>query len=119
VHLASVVLLTTGIFIIGLPVSHAVQGLPFTLRSEVFGSYKNYSDWNKPVAVPMTFFAVLWVVTGWNAPSTVAEKTHNASIVAPRSIISTYSIQASLGFVVLIVLAFCITDIDAAAVDET
>ncbi|KAF5713471.1 amino-acid permease [Fusarium mundagurra] len=91
------------------------SGIPFTSAATVFGDYTNYSDWDKPVSVPFTFFCAAWVITGWNAPSAVAEETHNARIVAPRSTITTYCLQAGMGMLFCILLAFCITDMEAAA----
>lgn len=104
-------------FFIGLPVSQSVQGIPFAPASKVFGEYTNFSGWEKPVAVPFTFFSAAWVITGWNAPSAVVEETHNARIVAPRSIVSTYSLMAVMGMVICVLLAFCTPDIEKAALD--
>ncbi|KAF4502180.1 UGA4-GABA permease-also involved in delta-aminolevulinate transport [Fusarium agapanthi] len=81
--------------------------------------YTNYGDWGETVSVTFNFFCAVWVITGWNAPSAVAEETHNARIVAPRSIINTYCLQAGMGMLFCILLAFCITDMDAAASDPT
>ncbi|KAK6851477.1 hypothetical protein PG995_012599 [Apiospora arundinis] len=116
---ASIVLVSTVIFFIALPVSQAVQGTPFASAAKVFGEYTNFSDWNDPVAVPMTWFTAAWVITGWNAPAAVAEETHNARIVAPRSIITTYSLMSVMGLMVCVLVAFCIPDIEAAAMDPT
>ncbi|SCO79479.1 related to UGA4-GABA permease-also involved in delta-aminolevulinate transport [Fusarium oxysporum] len=93
---ATLVLVSSACFVIGLPVAQKTQGIPFTSAATVFGDYTNYSDWGRPVSVPFTFFCAAWVITGWNAPSAVAEETHNARIVAPRSIINTYCLQAGM-----------------------
>ncbi|TXC03915.1 hypothetical protein FocTR4_00000972 [Fusarium oxysporum f. sp. cubense] len=116
---ATLVLVSSACFVIGLPVAQKTQGIPFTSAATVFGDYTNYSDWGRPVSVPFTFFCAAWVITGWNAPSAVAEETHNARIVAPRSIINTYCLQAGMGMLFCILLAFCITDMEAAASDPT
>ncbi|KAG7438650.1 putative amino-acid permease [Fusarium oxysporum f. sp. raphani] len=106
-----------GLFCHWTPRRSKTQGIPFTSAATVFGDYTNYSDWGRPVSVPFTFFCAAWVITGWNAPSAVAEETHNARIVAPRSIINTYCLQAGMGMLFCILLAFCITDMEAAASD--
>ncbi|KAK8088434.1 hypothetical protein PG997_003395 [Apiospora hydei] len=116
---ASIVLITSVVFFIALPVSQSVQAVPFAPASRVFGEYANFSDWNEPVAVPMTWFTAAWVITGWNAASAVAEETHNARIVAPRSIVTTYCLMSVMGFLVCVLLAFCIPDIEAAALDPS
>ncbi|KAF5594409.1 amino-acid permease [Fusarium pseudocircinatum] len=106
---ATLVLVSSVCFVIGLPVAQKTQGIPFTSAATVFGDYTNYNEWDKPVSVPFTFFCAAWVITGWNAPSAVAEEAHNARIVAPRSIINTYCLQAGMGMLFCILLAFCIT----------
>ncbi|KAF5685703.1 GABA permeas UGA4 [Fusarium denticulatum] len=116
---ATLVLVSSVCFVIGLPVAQKTQGIPFTSAATVFGDYTNYSDWDKPVSVPFTFFCAAWVITDWNAPSAVAEETHNARIVPPRSIINTYCLQAGMGMLFCILLAFCITDMEAAASGPT
>ncbi|WYZ43390.1 hypothetical protein EsH8_VI_001089 [Colletotrichum jinshuiense] len=114
-----IVFVSTICFFIGLPVAHSQRGIPFVSGAKVFGEYSNFSDWNRPVAVPMTFFSAAWVITGWNAPAAVAEETHNARVVAPRNIVITYSLMATMGFIICILLAFCITDMESAAGDST
>ncbi|RKK29158.1 hypothetical protein BFJ66_g2496 [Fusarium oxysporum f. sp. cepae] len=114
---ATLVLVSSAYFVIGLPVAQKTQGIPFTSAATVFGDYTNYSDWGRPVSVPFTFCCAAWVITGWNAPSAVAEETHNARIVAPRSIINKYCLQAGMGMLFCILLAFCITNMEAAASD--
>ncbi|KAF5240160.1 hypothetical protein FANTH_9669 [Fusarium anthophilum] len=79
-----------------LPVAQRTQGISFTSATTVFGDYTNYGDWDETVSVTVTFFCAVWVIPGWNAPSAVAEETHNAWIVAPRSIINTYCLQAGM-----------------------
>ncbi|KAK7950938.1 amino acid permease protein [Apiospora aurea] len=63
----------------------------------------------------MTWFTAAWVITGWNAASAVAEETHNARSVAPRFIVTTYCPMSIMGSMVCVLLAFCILDIEAAA----
>lgn len=110
---------TTLVYLIALPVTHSVQDLKFAAAADVFGSYQNFSGWGDAVAVPYTFFAVAWVVTGWSAPSYVAEETHNARQTAPRAILSSYTTTAALGMIVCIISAFCIEDMEAEAQDPT
>ncbi|KAF5617433.1 amino-acid permease [Fusarium sp. NRRL 52700] len=76
-------------FVIRLSVAQNTQTIPTTSAVTVFGDYTNYSDWEMLVSALFTFFYAAKVITGWNAPSAVAEETDNARIVAPRSIINT------------------------------
>ncbi|KAF5551999.1 GABA permease [Fusarium mexicanum] len=115
----TLVLVSSACFVIGLPVAQRTQGISFTSATTVFGDYTNYGDWDEAISVTFTLFCAVWVIAGWNAPSAVAEETHNARIVAPRRIINTYCLQAGMGMLFCILLAFCITDMDAAASDPT
>ncbi|KAJ4030413.1 hypothetical protein NW763_014862 [Fusarium oxysporum] len=61
---ATLVLVSSACFVIGLPVAQKTQGIPFTSAATVFGDYTNYSDWGRPVSVPFTVFCAAWVITG-------------------------------------------------------
>lgn len=61
----------------------------------------------------MTFLSATWTLSGYDVAAHVAEETSNAAVNVPRAMIySTWS-SAGLGFVYLISLALCSTDIDA------
>ncbi|KAL2817635.1 amino acid/polyamine transporter I [Aspergillus granulosus] len=117
--MAVLILVQALIFTFGLPITHAVQKLPFASASSVFGEFSTYTDWSPSVAVPYSWFAALWVNSAWMVPVYVAEETHRASTEIPKSLIYTYSVTAVSGLVVCLLCAFCITDIEAAAMDVT
>lgn len=114
-----IILIHALIYIIGLPISHAVQHMPFATGREVFGSYTNYSDWDTGVAVPFTWFAAVWVNSAWAAPAYVVEGTKNPSRSAPNAILTSYISTAVIGLVICVITAFCISDMDAIATDQT
>lgn len=61
----------------------------------------------------MSFLAATWTLSGYDVAAHVAEETHDASRTVPLAIIwSTWS-STALGFVYLISLALCATDIDS------
>lgn len=109
--------LTNFIYVIAIPITHAKQDLPFATASQVFGDYTNSSLYDNSIAVPMSFFCAVWVITGWQAPAFIAEETQNASRTAPRAIITSYIAIAFGGVVVCLVTAFCIPDVLVAAAD--
>ncbi|KAH7125798.1 amino acid/polyamine transporter I [Dactylonectria macrodidyma] len=117
--LASFVVVLFFVFVIGLPVTHAKQGKAFARGSDVFGSYENFSEWPAGVAVPFTWFYAAWTVTGWPSPAFIAEETVDPSRNTPRSIIMAYCSTAGLGIVLCVITAFCIPDIETAAMDPT
>lgn len=61
----------------------------------------------------MTFLSATWTLSGYDVAAHVSEETSNAAVNVPRAMIwSTWS-SAALGFVYLISLALCATDIDS------
>ncbi|KAL4736662.1 hypothetical protein BDV11DRAFT_207462 [Aspergillus similis] len=89
--MALLILVQTLIFIFGLPIAHAAQKQPFASGSAALAT--------------------------WMVPMYMAEETHRASTEIPKSLIYTYSVTAISGLVVCLICAFCITDIEAAALD--
>ena len=65
----------------------------------------------------MTFLSATWTLSGYDVAAHVAEETSNAAVTVPRAMIwSTWS-SAALGFVYLISLSLCATDIDSLVAD--
>jgi amino acid transporter len=112
-------LLHTIFYVIALPVTHAHQGKPFPSAKTVFGSYQSYTDWDAGVAVPFTWFCAAWVNSIWTAPAYVVEETHNARISAPKAMVTSYLTTCIMGLVLVVITAFCISDMDALAADPT
>ncbi|KAM0544364.1 hypothetical protein ACHAPJ_011823 [Fusarium lateritium] len=109
----------TLVFIVGLPVTHSTAGQPFASASDVFGNFKNYSDWTPGAAIPFTWFAAAWGNSAWIAPAYIVEGTHDARRSTPKSMITSFSITATMGIVLCIIASFCITDMDTLAVDPS
>ncbi|KAJ5552469.1 hypothetical protein N7494_001847 [Penicillium frequentans] len=116
---AVVILCHVILFLIALPVSHAVQGMPFPSARVVFGSYQNYTDWEPAVAVPFTWFCAAWVNSIWMAPAFVVEETHSPRTSAPKAMIGSYISTCVMGLFVTIISAFCIADMDSIAMDPS
>ena len=65
----------------------------------------------------MTFLAATWTLSGYDVAAHVAEETRDAARTVPLAMIwSTWS-STALGFVYLISLALCATDIDSLMAD--
>ena len=65
----------------------------------------------------MTFLAATWTLSGYDVAAHVAEETRDAARTVPLAMIwSTWS-STALGFVYLISLALCSTDIDSLLAD--
>ena len=109
---AIIPLFQTIAYVIGLPVAHSRLGEPFATGSDMFGKYTSYSDWGAGITVPMSWFAAVWANSAWTAPAYIVESTHNARLVTPRSMLTSYCITAVIGCIICIVAAACISDID-------
>ncbi|EKM57619.1 uncharacterized protein PHACADRAFT_251336 [Phanerochaete carnosa HHB-10118-sp] len=80
---------------------------------EIFTSVYNQTGWPSGWAFCMTFLSATWTLSGYDVAAHVAEETSHPAIAVPRAMVwSTWS-SAGLGFIYLISLALCSTDIDA------
>ncbi|EIN03859.1 amino acid transporter [Punctularia strigosozonata HHB-11173 SS5] len=80
---------------------------------DIFTKGENQIAWPAGWSFCMTFLSATWTLSGYDVAAHVAEETHNAAITVPRAMVwSTWS-SAFLGFVYLISLALCATDIDS------
>lgn len=95
------------------------QGLPkFTPSSEVWGTIQNGTEWPDGIAVLMSFIAVLWTMSGYDAPFHLAEECSNANIASPRAIVMTSAIGGIFGWFLQIVVAYTVVDINAAITSD-
>ena len=90
------------------------QGLPrFTKSSTVWGNFYDGTDYPNGVAVLMSFIAVIWTMSGYDAPFHLAEECSNANIASPRAIVLTSGIGGIMGWFLQLVVAYTVIDIDA------
>ena len=89
------------------------QNLPrFTKSSTVWGNFYIGTDFPNGVAVLMSFIAVIWTMSGYDAPFHLAEECSNASIAAPRAIVLTSGVGGLIGWALQLVVAYTVIDID-------
>ncbi|KAB5590561.1 Choline transporter [Ceratobasidium theobromae] len=79
----------------------------------VFRTYINESGWNNGVAWILGLLQSAFGLTGFDAVSHIVEEMPSPHIHAPRAMILAVLIGATSGFAFLIVLLFCLTDVDA------
>ncbi|KAI1425168.1 amino acid/polyamine transporter I [Xylaria sp. FL1777] len=89
------------------------NNVPKFQPSSVAWGIQNFTDWPDGVAVLMSFLAICWTMSGYDAPFHLAEECSNASVASPRAIIMTAASGSVLGFVLNALIAYTITDIDA------
>lgn len=95
------------------------QGLSkFNPNSITWGTIQNGTDWPDGIAVLMSFIAVLWTMSGYDAPFHLAEECSNANVASPRAIVMTSSIGGIFGWFLQIVVAYTVVDINAAITSD-
>ncbi|KAF2965581.1 hypothetical protein GQX73_g7991 [Xylaria multiplex] len=89
------------------------NNVPKFQPSKVAWGIENFTDWPDGIAVLMSFLAICWTMSGYDAPFHLAEECSNAAVASPRAIIMTAGSGSVLGFVLNTLIAYTITDVDA------
>lgn len=85
----------------------------FKSSKEAWGQITNLTDYPDGVAVLMTFVAVIWTMSGYDAPFHLSEECSNANIASPRAIFLTSSMGGLMGWFLQLVVAYTVVDIKA------
>ena len=89
------------------------QGLPrFNSNSDVWGHFYDGTDFPTGISVLMSFIAVIWTMSGYDAPFHLAEECSNANIASPRAIVLTSGIGGVFGWFLQLVVAYTVVNID-------
>ncbi|KIV84901.1 hypothetical protein PV11_00650 [Exophiala sideris] len=89
------------------------QGLPrFTASSTVWGNWYEGTDFPNGVALLMSFIAVIWTMSGYDAPFHLSEECSNANLASPRAIVMTSGFGGLFGWFLQLVVAYTVIDID-------
>ncbi|KAK5106277.1 GABA/polyamine transporter [Lithohypha guttulata] len=80
--------------------------------SEVFGHFYEGTEFPNGIAMLMSFIAVIWTMSGYDAPFHLAEECSNANIASPRAIVLTSSVGGVMGWFLQLVTAYVVVDID-------
>ncbi|KAI0428385.1 amino acid permease-domain-containing protein [Xylaria sp. FL1042] len=89
------------------------NNVPKFQPNSVAWGIQNFTDWPDGVAVLMSFLAICWTMSGYDAPFHLAEECSNASVASPRAIVMTAASGSVFGFVLNTLIAYTITDINA------
>ncbi|QSZ37151.1 hypothetical protein DSL72_009245 [Monilinia vaccinii-corymbosi] len=84
---------------------------PKFFPSKEVWSTQNGTDWPDGVAVLMSFIAIIWTMSGYDAPFHLSEECSNANIAAPRAIVLTSGIGGLMGWALQLVVAYTVIDI--------
>ncbi|CAG8948754.1 hypothetical protein HYFRA_00001875 [Hymenoscyphus fraxineus] len=102
------------IVIIMIPVSvTGTADTPKFFPSNHVWSVQNGTDWPDGIAVLMSFLAIIWTMSGYDAPFHLSEECSNANIAAPRAIVMTSGVGGLAGWALQLVVAYTVADIPA------
>lgn len=88
------------------------QGLPrFAPSSKVWGEIYDGTDFPPGVAILMSFVAVIWTMSGYDAPFHLSEECSNAAVASPRAIVMTSGFGGLFGWFLQLVTAYTVIDI--------
>lgn len=100
------------VFVIVTPVA-SINTPKTNSTSQVWGTLRNGTEWPDGLAVLMSFLGVIWTMAGYDAPFHLSEECSNANIASPRAIIMTSSLGGILGWFVILVIGYTVTDVGA------
>jgi amino acid transporter len=72
---------------------------------------QNGTSWPDGVAVLMSFIAIIWTMSGYDAAFHLSEECSNANIAAPRAIVLTSGLGGLFGWALQLVVAYTVIDI--------
>lgn len=80
---------------------------------QVWQEFNNQTDWPDGIAVLMSFLAAIWCIAGFDGSFHLSEECTNASTAAPLSIVLTTVLASIFGWILMLVIAYTIVDVDA------
>ncbi|PBP15705.1 amino acid permease [Diplocarpon rosae] len=102
------------VVIIMIPASvTGTQSTPKFFPSSKVWRMQNGTDWPDGVAVLMSFVAIIWTMSGYDAAFHLSEECSNANIAAPRAIVMTAGVGGITGWALQLVVAYTVIDIPA------
>lgn len=108
-----------GLVVVLIMVPASVNGTPkFYPSHQVWGTIENGTDWPDGVSVLMSFIAIIWTMSGYDAPFHLSEECSNANVASPRAIVMTSGIGGIMGWFLQLVVAYTVHDIDS-VIDST
>ncbi|KAL8699543.1 MAG: hypothetical protein Q9201_005945 [Fulgogasparrea decipioides] len=111
----NIIVLAVVLIVIPAATNREEQGLPrFTSASVVWGNFYQGTDFPNGLALLMSFVAVFWTMSGYDAPFHLSEECSNANIASPRAIVLTSGVGGLMGWFLQLVVAYTIVDIEAA-----
>ncbi|WEW59745.1 GABA/polyamine transporter [Emydomyces testavorans] len=84
----------------------------FNSSADVWGTIYKGTSFPDGVAVLMSFVSVIWTMSGYDSPFHLSEECSNANIASPRAIVLTSAVGGLMGWLLQVVVAYTVKDID-------
>ncbi|RMZ79448.1 hypothetical protein DV738_g3358, partial [Chaetothyriales sp. CBS 135597] len=115
----NIIALVITIIIIPAGTNRPDQGLSrFTKSSTVWGTFYEGTEYSSGIAILMSFIAVIWTMSGYDAAFHLSEECNQANIASPRAIVLTSGVGGAMGWFLQLVVAYTVIDIDAVLESE-
>lgn len=121
-----------GLFAVIITIPVTAKSSPKFNPSSVAWSVQNFTEWPDGIAVLMSFLAIIWTMSGYDAryvcvrrrPKVrsfadelkqsfhLSEECSNANVASPRSIVFTAGSGAIFGFILNALIAYTVVDIN-------
>ncbi|ODV89773.1 hypothetical protein CANCADRAFT_46176 [Tortispora caseinolytica NRRL Y-17796] len=107
-------LFVCGIILLAANDRESVSDAPtkWNTNSYVWSDIHNQTEWPDGVAVLMSFIAILWTMSGYDAPFHLAEECTNAAVASPRAIVLTAGVGGTMGWLMNLIIAYTVVNID-------
>ena len=86
---------------------------PVNTSSRVWREFRNSTDWPDGFAVLMSFLTAIFTISGFDVPFHLSEECSNANVAAPRAIFLTSALGGLLGWFIILVIGYTVTDVAA------
>lgn len=92
---------------IALPIGKGTENL--NSGTFVFGSLENHTSWPKGWTFVLSWLSTIWTIGAFDSCVHMAEEASNASVAVPFGIIGSISMCGFLGFIILSIIAACMS----------
>ena len=103
-----------GLFVVIIMIPASVTGTADTPKffpSPQVWSVQNGTEWPDGIAVLMSFIAIIWTMSGYDAPFHLSEECSNAAVASPRAIVMTAGVGGLAGWALQLVVAYTVIEI--------
>lgn len=92
----------------------AITDPKFRPTHQVWSDIENGTDFPNGISILMSFTGAMWAMSGFDAPFHLSEECAVADVASPRAIVLTSAIGGIFGWVLQLVVAYTVVDIEAA-----